>query len=163
MANYMYVSRERIMPKRQTVWNGPIDYRRGTTQIRVEVIEKPPGNEPTLCAVSYYLNKPWSPDEYTTLYSAPYEKAGIYEKEVGHLPFDDIAWSKGLKEVRVAITNPFTHNVRRSANAEKFFPTKVRVTVVHVSAGSKYDPSMVPIRERTPVQKNRRLDEGRER
>ena len=27
---------------------------------------------------------------------------------------------------------------------EKFFPTKVRITMVQVSAGSKYDPSLVP-------------------
>ena len=27
---------------------------------------------------------------------------------------------------------------------EKFFPTKVRMTVIQVSAGSKYDPKLVP-------------------
>jgi len=27
---------------------------------------------------------------------------------------------------------------------EKFFPTKMRITVIQVSAGSKYDPGLVP-------------------
>jgi hypothetical protein len=27
---------------------------------------------------------------------------------------------------------------------EKFFPTKMRITVVQVSAGAKYDPTLVP-------------------
>jgi hypothetical protein len=27
---------------------------------------------------------------------------------------------------------------------ERYFPTKVRITVVQVSAGSKYDPKLVP-------------------
>jgi hypothetical protein len=29
-------------------------------------------------------------------------------------------------------------------DADKFFPAKVRITMVQVSAGSTYDPSLVP-------------------
>ena len=35
-------------------------------------------------------------------------------------------------------------HAHKRADHEKFFPTKVRITMVQVSAGSKYDPSGVP-------------------
>ena len=35
-------------------------------------------------------------------------------------------------------------HAHKRADHEKFFPTKVRMTVIQVSAGAKYDPSLVP-------------------
>jgi hypothetical protein len=35
-------------------------------------------------------------------------------------------------------------HAHKRADHEKFFPTKVRITMVQVSAGAKYDPSLVP-------------------
>ena len=35
-------------------------------------------------------------------------------------------------------------HAHKRADSEKFFPTKMRITVIQVSAGSKYDPSLVP-------------------
>ena len=35
-------------------------------------------------------------------------------------------------------------HAHKRADHEKFFPTKMRITVVQVSAGSKYDPGLVP-------------------
>ena len=35
-------------------------------------------------------------------------------------------------------------HAHKRTDAEKFFPTKMRITMVQVSAGSKYDPSLVP-------------------
>ena len=35
-------------------------------------------------------------------------------------------------------------HAHKRADSEKFFPTKMRITVIQVSAGSKYDPGLVP-------------------
>ncbi len=35
-------------------------------------------------------------------------------------------------------------HAHKRADHEKFFPTKVRMTLVQVSKGSKYDPALVP-------------------
>ena len=35
-------------------------------------------------------------------------------------------------------------HAHRRPDPEKFFPTRVRITMIQVSAGSKYDPSLVP-------------------
>jgi hypothetical protein len=35
-------------------------------------------------------------------------------------------------------------HAHKRADHEKFFPTKMRITMIQVSAGSTYDPSQVP-------------------
>jgi hypothetical protein len=35
-------------------------------------------------------------------------------------------------------------HAHKRSDHEKFFPTKMRITMVQVSAGSVYDPSLVP-------------------
>jgi hypothetical protein len=35
-------------------------------------------------------------------------------------------------------------HAHKRKDSEKFFPTKMRITVVQVSAGSTYDPRLVP-------------------
>ncbi len=44
-------------------------------------------------------------------------------------------------------------HAHKRADHEKFFPTKMRITVVQVSAGAKYDSSLVlnlPAKAKTP-------------
>jgi hypothetical protein len=59
---------------------------------------------------------------------------------------ESIIWSEGIKQVDLVIKDNSGGggHAHKRADHEKFFPTKVRITMVQVSAGSKYDPSQVP-------------------
>ena len=59
---------------------------------------------------------------------------------------DAIVWSEGIKQMDLVIKDNSGGggHAHKRADSEKFFPTKVRITMVQVSAGSKYDPSLVP-------------------
>jgi len=59
---------------------------------------------------------------------------------------DAIIWSEGIKQMDLVIKDGSggSGHAHKRADHEKFFPTKVRLTVVQVSAGAKYDPSLVP-------------------
>ena len=46
-----------INPERPKNWTSPIDYRNGTVHIRIEVLEKPPGDAPTRWTLCYIPNK----------------------------------------------------------------------------------------------------------
>jgi hypothetical protein len=59
---------------------------------------------------------------------------------------DSIVWSEGIKQMDLVIKDGSggSGHAHKRSDSEKFFPTKVRITMVQVSAGSKYDPSLVP-------------------
>src|SRR5258708_27823269 len=59
---------------------------------------------------------------------------------------DSIVWSEGIKQMDLVIKDDSggSGHAHKRPDPEKFFPTKVRITMVQVSAGSKYDPSLVP-------------------
>jgi len=77
-----------------------------------------------------------------------YREKGIYEQDISMKEFwenDSILWSMA--------SSRWTWSSRTTAAAaarpqrkdpEKFFPTRMRITVVQVSAGAKYDASLVP-------------------
>jgi hypothetical protein len=59
---------------------------------------------------------------------------------------DSIIWSEGIKQMDLVIKDDSggQGHAHRRKDPERFFPTKVRITVIQVSAGSQYDPSLVP-------------------
>jgi hypothetical protein len=59
---------------------------------------------------------------------------------------DSIIWSEGIKQMDLVIKDDSggRGHAHKRKDSEKFFPTKMRITVVQVSAGSKYDSSLVP-------------------
>ena len=59
---------------------------------------------------------------------------------------DSIIWSEGIKQMDLVIKDNSggSGHAHKRKDHEKFFPTKVRITMVQVSAGSTYDPSLVP-------------------
>ena len=59
---------------------------------------------------------------------------------------DAIVWSEGIKQMDLVVKDGSGGSgpAHKRTDSEKFFPTKVRITLVQVSAGSKYDPSLVP-------------------
>jgi len=146
--SHYYVKSDRLKPDRPKDWTAPVDYRNGTAHLRLEVIEKPPGSEPTTWSVCYIPNKGQG-HGYGCLGSPVYKEAGVYEKDVPMTTFwqnEDIVWSEGIKEMHLVIKDNSggSGHAHKRADHEKFFPTKVRMTLVQVSAGAKYDSSLVP-------------------
>lgn len=77
-----------------------------------------------------------------------YREKGVYEKDVPMTAFwenDSIVWSEGIKQMDLVIKDNSggSGHAHKRPDHENFFPTKVRITVVQVSAGPKYDPSLV--------------------
>ena len=78
-----------------------------------------------------------------------YREKGVYEQDVSMKKFwenDSIIWSEGIKQMDLVIKDDSGGggHAHKRADWEKFFPTKMRITMVQVSAGSTYDPSLVP-------------------
>lgn len=143
--SHYYVREPDLSLKRPKDWTAPVDYRNGTTHVRLEVIEKPPGGEPTTWSVCYIPNKGQN-HGYGCFNTDVYKEKGVYDKDISMKSFwqnDDIVWSQGIKRMDLVIKD--NKNVKaHEREQEKFFPTKVRMTVIQVSAGSRYDPSLVP-------------------
>ena len=129
-------------------WTQPADYRNGTVHIRLEVLEKPAGGAPTTWTLCYIPNK-GQKNGYGCTGTGIYREKGAYERDISMTSFwenDSIIWSQGIKQMDLVIKDDSGgggHAHKRSDH-EKFFPTKVRITMVQVSAGAKYDPSLVP-------------------
>ncbi|MGV3757893.1 MAG: hypothetical protein ACO1QS_21125 [Verrucomicrobiota bacterium] len=146
--SHFYVKGDRINAERPKDWTAPVDYRNGTAHIRLEVLEKPPGGEATTWSVCYIPNKGQG-NGYGCFNTDVYKEKGVYEKDVPMTSFwenKSIIWSEGIKQMDLVIKDNSGGggHAHKRADHEKFFPTKVRMTVIQVSAGAKYDPSLVP-------------------
>jgi hypothetical protein len=148
--SHYYVKGDMISPNRPHDWTSPVDYRNGTVHIRTEVIEKPAGSENTTWTMCYIPNKgTQTPGGYGCTGSGIYKEKGVYEQDVPMTSWwqnDHIVWSEGIKQIDLVLKDGtgghgFAH---LRPDPEKFFPTNVRITMVQVSAGAKYDPSLVP-------------------
>ncbi|SFI47382.1 hypothetical protein [Planctomicrobium piriforme] len=146
--SHYYLKDDALNPERPKDWTSPIDYRNGTVHIRMEVLEKPKGNEATtwsLCYIPYKGQK----NNYGCTGSPTYKKPGVYEMDVPMTKFwenDSIIWTEGIKEMHLVVkdTSGGAGHAHKRADHEKFFPLKIRITMVQVSAGAKYDPKAVP-------------------
>lgn len=146
--SHFYVKGDLINPKRPKDWTSPVDYRNGTVHIRLEVIEKPPGGAPTTWSLCYIPNK-GQKNGYGCTGTKIYRETGIYEQDVDMKSFwenDSIIWSKGIKQMDLVIKDDSggKGHAHKREDHENYFPTKVRITMVQVSKGAKYDPSRVP-------------------
>lgn len=131
----------------QTNWLAPVDYRNGVVHIRTEVIEKAPGGEVTEWSICYFGNG----SSYGCDETGPYTHAGVVQPEREVLMTSwwnngTIDWTKGIKKIAFVMkdkdeSNGHTH---KRKDPEHFFPTKVRITMIQVAKGSKYDPTKVP-------------------
>jgi hypothetical protein len=129
-------------------WTSPVDYRNGTAHVRLEVLEKPAGSEATTWSVCYIPNK-GQKNGYGCFNTPVYKEAGVFEQDIPMAKFwqnDSIVWDQGIKEMHLVIKDNSggSGHAHKRNDHEKFFPTKVRMTVIQVSAGSKYDPKLVP-------------------
>ena len=146
--SHFYVRDKMLNPERPRDWTAPVDYRNGTVHIRTEVIEKPAGDEPTTWSLCYIPNK-GQKNGYGCTGTVVYREKGVYEQDVSMKSFwqnDSIVWSEGIRQMDLVIKDGSggSGHAHKRPDHEKFFPTKVRITMVQVSAGSKYDPSLVP-------------------
>lgn len=57
---------------------------------------------------------------------------------------NDIVWSEGVEQMDLVIKDVKGTKAHTRPDLEKFFPTKVRMTLIQVSTGAKYDPKLVP-------------------
>ena len=146
--SHYYVKGPMLNADRPKDWTAPVDYRNGTVHIRLEVLEKPAGGEPTTWSVCYIPNRGQG-NGYGCTNTDVYREKGVYEKDVSMKAFwqnDAIIWSEGIKEMHLVMKDNSggSGHVHKRSDPEKFFPAKVRMTVIQVSAGAKYDPSLVP-------------------
>lgn len=146
--SHIYVKGKMLNPKRPRDWTSPVDYRRGTVHIRLEVIEKPDGKAPTTWSLCYIPNR-GQKNGYGCTGTQVYTEKGVYEKDVSMTSFwenDSIVWSEGIKQMDLVIKDDSggQGHAHKRKDHERFFPTKVRITMVQVSAGSKYNPKLVP-------------------
>ena len=146
--SHYYVKDKQLNSDGPRDWTDPVDYRNGTVHIRTEVIEKPEGGEPTTWSLCYIPNK-GQKNGYGCTGTVVYKEKGVYEQDISMTKFwqnDSIVWSEGIKQMDLVIKDNSggSGHAHKRPDHEKFFPTKVRITMVQVSAGSKYDPSLVP-------------------
>jgi hypothetical protein len=146
--SHFYVRGKDLNSDRPKDWLKPVDYRNGTVHIRAEVIEKPVGGAPTMWTLCYIPNKGLK-NGYGCTGTDLYRETGVFEKDVNMTSFwqnDNIDWSAGIKEMHLVIKDDSggAGHAHKRADAEKFFPTKMRITMIQVAAGAKYDPKLVP-------------------
>ena len=144
--SHYYVKADRLNPQRPKDWTAPVDYRNGTVHVRLEVFEKPAGGEPTIWSVCYIPNKGQN-HGYGCLGTNAYKEAGVHEQDIAMTKFwqnDDIVWSEGIRQMDLVIKDGTGTKAHTRPDPEKFFPTKVRMTLIQVSVGAKYDPKRVP-------------------
>jgi hypothetical protein len=145
-ASHYYVKADRLNPERPKDWTAPVDYRNGTVHVRLEVLEKPAGGEPTTWSVCYMPFKGQG-HNYGCIGISAYQEAGVHEQDIDMTKFwqnNDIVWSEGIKQMDLVIKHGTGAKAHTRPDPEKFFPTKVRMTLIQVSAGAKYDPKLVP-------------------
>jgi len=144
--SHYYVKGALINAKRPVDWTSPVDYRNGTVHIRTEVLDKPAGSEPTQWSLCY-IPIHGQGNGYGCTGTDVYKEKGVYDKDVSMTSFWEnasIIWTDGIKQMDLVIKDKAGNKAHTRDDPEKFFPTKIRITMIQVSAGAKYDPNLVP-------------------
>jgi hypothetical protein len=132
--SHFYVTHDMLNPLTPKDWTSPVDYRNGTVHIRLEVLEKPSGGAPTTWTLCYIPNK-GQKNNYGCTSTGIYTEEGVYEQDVPMIKQMDLV----IKD-----DSGGQGHAHKRADAEKFFPTKVRITMIQVAAGAKYNPELIP-------------------
>ncbi len=142
--SHYYVNEGNWLNKaRPTNWLSPVNYRNGKVHIRVEVFEKPPGDQRVGWALCYIANSGGYGCPYTDYYTAP----GIYEKDVDMTAFwnnQTIGWDRGIKQVDCiyTINDSGRGHVHMYPNLkDAVTPTRLRLTMTQISQGDSYRPA----------------------
>jgi MYXO-CTERM domain-containing protein len=144
--SHYYVKSDRLSPDTPVDWTQPIDYRNGRVHVRTEVMDKPAGGAETRWTLCYIARKGIDAG-YGCSNTAAYEEEGVWEFEQGMTEWwqnDNIDWTQGIKQMDLVMKDSkgvFAHTM---PDPEHWFPTTLRITMIQVSEGSTYDPSLVP-------------------
>lgn len=144
--SHYYVTGKKINPKRPLDWTSPVDYRNGTVHIRTEVLDRPASGEATQWSLCYIPNNGQG-NGYGCTGTDRYTEKGVYEKDVPMTSFwenNAIIWTEGIKQMDLVMKDKDGFHAHKRTDPEKFFPTRIRITMIQVSAGSTYDPKLVP-------------------
>jgi hypothetical protein len=126
-------------------WVTPVDYRNGKVHTRVEVFKKPAGDQQVGWTLCYIANQ----GEYGCADSTYYKSTGVFDNETKMTDFwqnEKIVWDQGIKQMDLiyAIDDSGSGHVTNHADLKDLTtPTRVRITMVQVSAGATYDPSII--------------------
>lgn len=139
---------KRLNPLTPKNWTSPVDYRNGTVHIRLEVLEKPAGGAPTTWTLCYIPNK-GQKNNYGCTSTGLYTEKGVYEQDVPMTSWwenESIIWTEGIKQMDLVIKDDSggQGHAHKRTDPERFFPTKVRITMIQVAAGETYDPKLLP-------------------
>jgi hypothetical protein len=146
--SHLFVKADQLGKNTPKDWTSPLDYRNGSVHVRIEVLEKPTGKVPTTWSLCYIPNE-GQDNGYGCTNTPAYTKPGVYEKDVKMTEFwenNAIIWSKGIKQMSLVIKHAQKGgkgHAHLQPDLKKFFPTKIRVTMVQVSKGATYDESRV--------------------
>ena len=148
--SHYYVTGDKLNQNIPKDWTSPVDFRNGTVHIRLEVLEKPLGREPTKWTLCYIPNKGQG-NGYGCTSTDLFLDEGVYEKDVPMTEFwenESIIWSEGIKQMDLVIKDDSggQGHAHKRPDHEKFFPTKVRITMIQVAKGANYEPSILPDR-----------------
>jgi hypothetical protein len=135
--SHYYVKEPVLNPNRPKDWTAPVDYRHGKARIRLEVLEKPAGGEPTTWTICYIPNKGQG-NGYGCMGTDLYKEPGVYEKEVPMTAFwenNSIVWTEGIKQMDLVIKDASggRGHAHRRPDHERFFPTRIRLTVTQIA------------------------------
>lgn len=145
--SHYYVNDKNFLnTQRPKNWVSPVDFRNGTLHVRTEVFEKPPGDQQVGWTLCYIANA----GDYGCADTSYYKSTGVFDRETKMTDFwqnDKIVWEQGVKQVDLiyAINDSGSgHITNYPALKDLTTPTRVRITMVQVSAGSTYDASIIP-------------------
>jgi hypothetical protein len=144
--SHFYVNEKNFLnTQRPKNWLSPVDYRNGTLHVRTEVFKKPPGEQQVGWTLCYIANL----GDYGCADTNYYKAVGVYDRDVKMTDWwqnDKIEWNAGIKQIDLiyAINDSGSgHITNYPALKDQTTPTRVRITMVQVSAGSTYDPSII--------------------
>lgn len=134
--SHYYVKEPVLNIARPRNWTWPLDYRNGNVRIRLEVLSKPAGGAPTTWTLCYIPNRGQG-NGYGCTGTDIYREAGVYEKEVPMTSFwqnEAILWEEGIKQMDLVIKDDSggAGHAHKRADHERFFPTRVRITMTQI-------------------------------
>jgi hypothetical protein len=143
--SHYYVNEGNFLNKaRPRDWTAPVDYRNGKLHVRTEVLAKPPGDQQVGWTLCYIPNS----GGYGCADTTYYETTGVFDRETAMTDFwqnEEIDWDQGIKQMDLiyAIDDSGSGHITNHPEVKDLVtPTRVRITMVQVSAGATYDSSM---------------------
>lgn len=143
--SHYYVNDSNFLNKaRPRDWTAPVDYRSGKLHVRTEVFAKPPGDQQVGWTLCYIPNS----GGYGCADTTYYKSTGVFDRETAMTDFwqnEEIDWDQGIKQMDLiyAIDDSGSGHITNHPEVKDLVtPTRVRITMVQVSAGATYDSSM---------------------